>query len=112
VNSDGLTGAKTVWGKPAAWAAYSKSADGRIQGVAIFPGPSNPHPTWWHSRDYGAIVANGFGRRVMPTTADGKFVVKKDTALKLRYDVLLFDAPAAAPIDFAAAFRQFQLQPD
>ena len=37
VNSDGLTGAKTVWGKPAAWAAYSREVDGRIQGVAIFP---------------------------------------------------------------------------
>ena len=108
VNSDGLTGAKTVWGKPAAWAAYSRAADGRIQGVAIFPGASNPNPTWWHSRDYGAIVANGFGARVLPASAGGKFVVKKDEALKLRYDVLLFDAPAAAPIDFAAAYRQLQ----
>ena len=112
VNSDGLTGAKTVWGKPAAWAAYSRAADGRLQGVAIFPGASNPNPTWWHSRDYGAIVANGFGARVLPASAGGKFVVKKDDALKLRYDVLLFDAPAAAPIDFAAAYRQLQLRPD
>ena len=37
VNSEGLNGAKTVWGKPAAWAAYSREAGGRIQGVAIFP---------------------------------------------------------------------------
>ena len=64
MNSDGLTGAKTVWGKPAAWAAYSRETGGRIQGVAIFPSASNPNPTWWHSRDYGAIVANGFGTRV------------------------------------------------
>jgi putative membrane-bound dehydrogenase-like protein len=108
VNSDGLTGAKTVWGKPAAWAAYSRETAGRIQGVAIFPGPSNPNPTWWHSRDYGAIVANGFGKRVLPASTDGKLVVKSGDALRLRYHVLLFDTPAAAPIDFAAAYRQFQ----
>jgi putative membrane-bound dehydrogenase-like protein len=108
VNSDGLRGAATVWGKPAAWATYSREIDGRIQGVAIFPGPPNPNPTWWHSRDYGAIVANGFGKRVLPASADGKLVVKSGDALKLRYQVLLFDTPAAAPIDFAAAYRQFQ----
>ena len=37
VNSDGLTGARTVWGKPADWAVYSREAGGRIRGVAIFP---------------------------------------------------------------------------
>jgi len=108
VNSDGLRGAATVWGKPAAWATYSREVDGRIQGVAIFPGPPNPNPTWWHSRDYGAIVANGFGKRVLPASAEGKLVVKSGDALKLRYQVLIFDTPAAAPIDFAAAYRQFQ----
>ena len=106
VNSDGLTGAKTVWGKPADWAVYSREAGGRIQGVAIFPAVSNPNPTWWHSRDYGAIVANGFGKRVITASPDGALVVKPGAALKLRYDVLLFDTPAAAPVDFAAVYRQ------
>jgi hypothetical protein len=108
VNSDGLRGAKTVWGKTAAWAAYSREADERIRGVAMFPAPSNPNPSWWHSRDYGAIVANGFGKRALPAAADGKLVVKAGEALTLRYQVLLFDTPAAAPIDFAAVYRQLQ----
>jgi putative membrane-bound dehydrogenase-like protein len=108
VNSDGLRGAKTVWGKTAAWAAYSREAEGRIQGVAMFPAPSNPNPSWWHSRDYGAIVANGFGKRALPASADGKLVVRAGDALTLRYHVLLFDTPAAAPIDFAAVYRQLQ----
>lgn len=111
VNSDGLTGAKEVWGKPANWAAYSRKTDGRVQGVAIFPGASNPNPTWWHTRDYGLIVANGFGARVLPASAGGKLVVKAGDALKLRYGVLLFDTPASAPIDFAAAYRQYQSLP-
>ncbi len=108
VNSDAVAGAKAVWGKPAAWATYSREVEGRIRGVAIFPARSNPNPTWWHSRDYGAIVANGFGPRVLPASADGKLVVRPGDALKLRHDVLLFDAPAARPIDFAAAYREVQ----
>jgi len=108
VDSQGVKGAKTVWGKQAAWAAYSREIGGRIQGVAIFPSASNPNPTWWHSRDYGVFVANGFGKRAMPASPDGKLVVKAGDSLKLRYDVLLFDTPASAPIDFAAAYRRVQ----
>jgi len=77
----------------------------------IFPSMSNPNPTWWHSRDYGVIVANGFGKRALPASPDGKLVVKSGDALNLRYDVLLFDTPAAAPIDFAAAYRRLQSRP-
>jgi putative heme-binding domain-containing protein len=111
VNSDGATGAKTVWGKQAAWAAYWRELAGRRQGVAIFPSASNPNPTWWHSRDYGVIVANGFGKRALPASPDGKLVVKSGDSLKLRYEVLLFDTPATAPIDFAAAYRRFRSGP-
>jgi hypothetical protein len=44
----------------------------------------------------------------MPASPDGKLVVKAGDSLKLRYDVLLFDTPASAPIDFAAAYRRVQ----
>jgi putative heme-binding domain-containing protein len=108
VNSSGVKGAKTVWGNQADWAAYSREVGGRTQGVAIFPSPSNTNPTWWHSRDYGVIVANGFGKRALPASPDGKLVVKAGDALKLRYDVLLFDTPATAPIDLASAYRRLQ----
>lgn len=108
VNSDGLKGAKTVWGKTAEWAAYAREIDGRIRGVALFPGRSNPTRTWWHSRDYGVIVANGFGKRVLPEPAGGKLEIPAGQALKLRYGVLLFDAPAGAPPDYSAANRDFQ----
>ncbi len=108
VNSDGLEGARTAWGKPAAWASYSREIDGRIRGAAIFAAESNPNPTWWHTRDYGLMVANGFGKRVLPDGTDGKLVVKPGEALRLRYAVLLFDTPAAAPVDFLSANRKFQ----
>lgn len=108
VNSDGLKGAKVAWGEVAAWAAYSREIDGRLQGAALFPATTNPTPTWWHSRDYGAIVANGFGQRVLPPAAGGKLTVKSGDTLKLRYGVLLFDTPSASPIDFTAVNRAFQ----
>jgi putative membrane-bound dehydrogenase-like protein len=111
VNSDGVAGAKAVWGGRAAWATYSREIGGRIRGVAIFPARSNPHPTWWHSRDYGAIVANGFGKRVLPPSANGKLVVRTGDRLRLRYDVLIFDVPVAMPIDFAATYRELQSGP-
>jgi hypothetical protein len=109
VNSDGLKGAKAAWGKPSAWAAYSREIDGRIRGAAIFPAATNPHPTWWHSRDYGVIVANGFGKRVLPSAANGRLVLPAGSTLRLRYGVLLFDSPAAAPIDFAKIAAAFQI---
>jgi hypothetical protein len=108
VTSDGVQGAKVAWGKPAEWAAYGRELDGRLRGVAIFPARSNPAPTWWHSRDYGVIVANGFGKRVLPSAADGKLLVKRGEKLTLRYGVLLYDAPRSAPIDFEAVNRAFQ----
>lgn len=108
VSSEGVKGAKAVWGNPAAWVSYSRETDGRVRGVAILPASTNPNPTWWHSRDYGAVVANGFGKRVLPASANGTLVVKPGEALKLRYDVLLFDSPAATPIDFAAEYRRLQ----
>lgn len=111
VNSEGVQGAKPVWGKPAAWAVYSRALDGRMRGAALFPARTNPTPTWWHSRDYGVIVANGFGQRVLPPAADGKLVIPAGAALTLRYGVLIFDAPASSPPDFAAVDRAFQANP-
>jgi hypothetical protein len=108
VNSDGLKGAKTAWGKRADWATYSREIDGRIRGAAIFPARTNPHPTWWHSRDYGVIVANAFGQRVLPPAGAGKLVVPAGEALKLSYGILLFDTPAAVPIDFVKVDRDYQ----
>ena len=108
VTSDGAKGARAAWGKPAAWASYSREHDSRIQGAAIFPAQSNLIPTWWHSRDYGVIVANGFGERVLPPAAGGKLVIQPGELLRLRYGILLFDTPASAPPDFDAVNREFQ----
>jgi len=107
-SSDGTRGAKAVWGTTADWATYARELEGRFRGIAVFPAASNPAPTWWHSRDYGVIVANGFGKRVLPELAEGKLVIKAGDSLRLRYGVLLYDAPASSPVDFPAISQLFQ----
>jgi hypothetical protein len=53
---------KGCWGMVSAWCDYSGTTDGRTAGLAIFADPSNPYPTAWHSRGYGLMAANPFGR--------------------------------------------------
>ena len=106
--SEGVQGAKLAWGMTAAWAAYSRELDGQSRGIAIFPAATNPVPTWWHCRDYGVIVANGFGKRVLPAATEGKLIIKRGEKLSLRYGVLLFDTPAPVEIELGAAYRDFQ----
>src|SRR4030095_9484295 len=53
MNSDGVAGAKTAWGKGGDWCSFSRTVDGRLQGAAIFASQANAHRSWWHTRDYG-----------------------------------------------------------
>jgi hypothetical protein len=94
-NAEGKTGAKNVWGQSSAWCDYSGTVDGKAVGVAIFADPSNSVATCWHSRDYGLMAANPFGRSRsgFPAMKGRTDCVKlaKGEHLKLRYGLLLHD---------------------
>lgn len=96
-NSEGLTGTKTIWGKPARWVDYQAAIDGQTCGVAILDHPSNlRHPSMWHARNYALNAANpfatkGFSRGAAP---DGSYTVTRGRPLVLRYQVVLHDGPA------------------
>jgi hypothetical protein len=60
-NAEGKTGEKQVWGMKSAWCDYSGELNGKRVGLAIFDDPNNP-PACWHSRGYGLMAANPFGR--------------------------------------------------
>lgn len=62
VTSSGGDGDKTVWGSVADWCDYSGLVGGKHVGIAIFSHPSNSSPASWHSRGYGLMAANPFGR--------------------------------------------------
>ena len=60
-NAEGKTGEKQVWGMRSRWCDYSGELNGKKVGLTIFDDPSNP-PSCWHSRGYGLMAANPFGR--------------------------------------------------
>ena len=66
---------------------------GKEVGIAVFADPGNPIPTCWHSRGYGLMAANPFGRARsgFPAMKGKTELVKlaKGEHLKLRYGVLL-----------------------
>ena len=108
-NSENRTSAKATWGRVADYCSYSHTVDGRVLGAAIFASPANAQRSWWHTRDYGLMVANPFGKRVLPAGSDGNLTVKRGEALTLRFGLLVFDAPALP--DIPAAYREFAATP-
>jgi hypothetical protein len=97
-NADGKVGEKAVWGYPSAWCDYSGPVEGKTVGLAILTDPANPYPSCWHSRGYGLMAANPFGRDksgfpAMKGRTDLVHVAKGEH-LKLRYGILLHPGDA------------------
>ncbi|MHB1424736.1 MAG: DUF6807 domain-containing protein [Gemmataceae bacterium] len=92
-NAEGAVGEKQCWGRVSAWCDYSGPSEGGIAGIAIFAGPDNSLPSCWHSRAYGLMAANPFGRAKsgFPAMKDKKDRVHLDKGehLKLRYGIFV-----------------------
>jgi hypothetical protein len=97
-NAQGKRTEKECWGMASAWCDYSGPVDGKTVGIAIFDDPKNPSPAHWHSRGYGLMAANPFGRNQsgFPATKGRTDLVKlaKGEHLKLRYGVLVHPGDA------------------
>jgi hypothetical protein len=98
-----------VWGQIAAWNDYSGTIDGKQAGIAVFSHPDNP-PAAWHTRAYGLMAANPFGREKsgFPSQKGKTDLVRieKGKALTLRYGVYAHTGDAKAG-QVAEAFEQF-----
>lgn len=81
-----FTGTLPQWGRHADWHDYS----GPDAGVAVFADPKNPFPSAWHTRDYGLMAANPFGR-----SASGF------PALKNQHDLARLDKRKTLTLRFA-----------
>lgn len=79
-------GAKTAWGKIAAWWDYSGTIGGQPLGVLAVPGQS----CWGHTRDYGVMVLNPVPRKPAPP-----LVIQRGEKLRLRFTVLIHSGPIA-----------------
>jgi hypothetical protein len=93
-NAEGKQKEKEVWGQTSAWCDYSGPvSDTATAGITIFADPSNRFATAWHSRGYGLMAANPFGRNKSGFPAmKGKtdlVRLEKGEHLKLRYGLLL-----------------------
>ena len=93
-NADGQTGEKNIWGLPSKWNDYSGPIGGKTAGIALFDDTANPYPAAWHSRGYGLMAANPFGRAQSGFPAfKGKKTelvkLAKGEHLKLRYGILI-----------------------
>jgi hypothetical protein len=51
-----------LWGQLADWNDYSGTVGGEAVGLAVFAHPGNPTKSAWHTRAYGLMAANPFGR--------------------------------------------------
>ena len=96
-NAEGKEGEKAIWGHESKWCDYSGPLGGKTVGLAIFDDPANP-PARWHSRGYGLMAANPFGRdRSGFPSAKGKtdlVRLAKGEHLKLRYGLLIHPGDA------------------
>jgi hypothetical protein len=117
-NAEGKTGEgkpnnvaqKGCWGLVSAWCDYSGEADDKKAGLAIFADPTNPTPTAWHSRGYGLMAANPFGRAKsgFPSQRGNTELVHlaKGEHLKMRYGLFLH-AGDVTEGKVAAAYERF-----
>jgi hypothetical protein len=91
-NAEGKVGESEIWGRQSAWCDYSGPLNGKTVGLAILTGPENKYPSCWHSRGYGLMAANPFGREKsgFPAMKGKTDLVKleKGEHLKLRFGLL------------------------
>lgn len=89
-----------MWGELADWHDYSGKVGGKAAGIAVFDDPKNPHRAAWHTRAYGLMAANPFGRAGagFPSQKGKTELVKlaKGEHLKLRYGIFAHTGDAAA----------------
>ncbi len=110
VNAEGKQEEKGCWGQQSAWCDYSGEVNGKKVGIAIFDDPKNPYPAAWHSRGYGLMAANPFGREHsrFPAVKGRTDLVRLDKGqhLHLRYGILVHTGDAREG-QVAADYQRF-----
>jgi len=104
-NSAGAVNEKGTWGKAADWCDYSGVIDRKRVGVTLMSDPAigPARKPWFHSRDYGVVVANSFGPRA---GAPDKLPLQADKPLRMRFAVFVHESPEDAPIDLAKEYSK------
>lgn len=100
-----------VWGKLADWHDYSGTVGGKQAGIAIFDHPKNPSRAAWHTRGYGLMAANPFGRAKsgFPIYKGNTDLVKIENgkSLTFKFAIYVHDGDAKAG-KVAEAYESFK----
>lgn len=110
-NAEGKATEKNVWGSQSPWCDYSGPIDGKTVGIAILTDPSNAYKSCWHSRGYGLMAANPFGRDTharFPAIKGKTDLAKlaKGEHLKLRYGIYVHEGDVKSG-KVARAYEKF-----
>jgi hypothetical protein len=101
-----------TWGKEAAWCAgYGRRKD-RWIGANVMASPDNFRPSWFHSRDYGLLVANPFGKKAMTAPRDNTVPpdsnpVAKGSDFRLQFGLYVFSQSAGQEPDFGRMYQAY-----
>jgi hypothetical protein len=79
----------------------------KLIGMTIMPDPANFRPSWYHSRDYGLIAANPFGRRGVAKGTKSEVLVKKGEKFHLGFGVAIYSGEKDAKIDREAMYKDY-----
>ncbi|MCX5768743.1 MAG: PmoA family protein [Candidatus Hydrogenedentes bacterium] len=112
VNSEGGQNEEATWGKPARWCAAWGNIEGRPAAISVMPAPGNFRPCWFHTRNYGLIVANPFGVKAMtapedPAVPPAATTVKKGDVFTLTFGIWISDGQTGVAPAFDSAYEKY-----
>ena len=107
LNSEGRKGEEGTYGRAVPWCDYSGVMDGKLIGMTVMTDPLNFRPSWFHTRDYGLIAANPFGRSKVADGEESNLLVKKGEKLKLGFCIAIYSADKDAKIDREAMYQDY-----
>ena len=107
LDSEGRQNEKEIWGKQAQWCDYSGWMNKSFAGITIMPNPGNFRPCGWHTRDYGFMAANPFGRAAFRAGPASKVQVEKGESFHLSYGILLHSHLSEEGVDLPTAYQDY-----
>ncbi len=107
LDDHGRRNEKGTWGEQAAWCDYSGWTGDTFAGIMVMPDPRHATACRWHTRDYGLMVANPFGRSVFRKGPAHRTEVLSGQPFHLCFGILLHAGSSEDSFDAAAAYQDF-----
>ncbi len=93
INADGVSGTKSMWGKPSRWVDYCGPINEQVFGVTLMDHPENPWESRYHVRDYGLFAINPCGSHAY-TNGEAEahdLTLKTDENIRFRFGLYVHE---------------------